>query len=69
MNLLRTLKKLVLGETWALPLGVAAVVAVTALVIRPSLSGAWDHYGGFILLGGVAVVLALSVARTARPPK
>ena len=35
MSTLRTLKKLVLGETWLLPLGVAVIVGGSALLIRP----------------------------------
>ena len=65
MTTLRTLKKLLLGETWLLPLGIAAAVALTGLLVR---GGAASHrLGGFGLLIGVVVVLVLSVARSARP--
>jgi uncharacterized membrane protein len=67
MTVLRQLRKIVLGETWLLPLGVAAVVLAAALVVRPLLGDAWDHAGGFVLLAGVVVVLVGSVAVTARP--
>jgi hypothetical protein len=67
MNTLRTLKKLVLGETWLLPLGIAAVVATAAFVVRPLADAAWDHTGGFVLLAGALCVLLASVARGARP--
>jgi len=67
MSTLRALKKLVLGETWVLPLGVAAVVCLTALAVKPLAEGNWDRMGGFILLAGVVAVLLLSVARGARP--
>ena len=66
MTTLRTLKKLLLGETWLLPLGMAVVVAAADLVIRPLASDAWRHAGGFVLLAGVLVVLLAAVARTAR---
>ena len=66
MSTLRTLKKLLLGETWLLPLGIAAVVAAGVLV-RPLAAHAWEHLGGFMLLTGVLAVLLASVARTARP--
>jgi hypothetical protein len=63
MSLVRTLRKLILGETWTLPAGIATVVLVTALIVRPLLgAGTWRHAGGFILLAGVAVVLMLSVS-------
>ena len=66
MSTLRTLKKLVLGETWVLPLGVAAVVCVTALAVKPLAEGDWHRVGGFVLLAGVLAVLLVSVARGAR---
>ncbi|MCW2986656.1 MAG: hypothetical protein JWR63_4226 [Conexibacter sp.] len=66
MSVLRTLKKLILGETWTLPLGVAAVVLAAALVLRPLLDDHWHAAGGFLLLAGIAGVLWLSVARSAR---
>ena len=65
VNALRTLKKLLLGETLLLPAGLA--IALGAAVLIRALSGAsWADVGGFILLAGVAVVLLASVARTAR---
>jgi hypothetical protein len=66
MSALRTLKKLLLGETWALPAGLAAVVASVALVARPLLEGEWRHAGGFVLLAGIAAVLVTCVALGAR---
>ena len=50
MNTLRTLKKLVLGETWLLPLGVAVIVGGSALLIRPLVGAEWHHVGGLIIL-------------------
>jgi hypothetical protein len=66
MSTLRTLKKLLLGETWLLPIGVAAVVAAGGLLVRRLDAGVWEHAGGFILLAGVLGVLLASVWRTAR---
>ena len=66
MSTLRTLKKLILGETWLLPVGIALVVATAALVVRPIAATAWQSVGGLILLAGVLGVLAVSVARGAR---
>ena len=63
MSTLRTLRKLVLGETWTLPAGVGAVLLTIALVVRPLLDGAWEHAGGFVLLAGVLAVLSASLAR------
>lgn len=66
MRQLRTARKLILGETWLLPAGIAAVALVVAFVVRPLGGGAWHHAGGFVLLAGVLVVLAASVARSGR---
>jgi uncharacterized membrane protein len=57
---MRALRKLILGETWTLPLGIAAVVLVVAFVVRPLMGDAWESLGGFVLLGGVCGVLLLS---------
>jgi hypothetical protein len=66
MSVLRTLRKLVLGETWILPVGLAGVLA-GALALRSVLAGGWEHLGGFALLAGIVAVLVLSVASSARP--
>lgn len=65
MTPLRTLKQLLFGETWLLPLGVAVAVAVTGLLVRGGATSA--RLGGFFLLAGVLVVLLVGVARSARP--
>jgi len=62
---LRTLKKLLLGETWILPIGVAVTVAAGA-GLRALAGGAWQHVGGPIMLGGVLAVLAASVETSVR---
>ena len=63
MSVLRDLRKLVLGETWVLPLGVAALLAA-ALVLRAVAPDLWEDLGGFLLLGGVVALLVLAT----RPP-
>ena len=65
MTTLRTLKKLVLGETWTLPIGVAAALAAAAMLRRLA-PDAWAHVGGLALAVGVLVVLHVGVARSAR---
>jgi hypothetical protein len=65
MRTLRALKKLLLGETWLLPLGVATVIAAADLV-RPLAPLAWRHLGGFLVLAAILALLVASVARTAR---
>jgi hypothetical protein len=49
--MLRTLRKLVLGETWALPIGIA--LAVGAAAVLHAVAGSsdwWEDGGGFVLL-------------------
>jgi hypothetical protein len=66
MSTLRALKKLLLGETWLLPVGIFVVFTTCVLLARPLSGGAWSHTGGFMLLAGILGVLLASVARTAR---
>ena len=64
MTTLRTLKKLLLGETWVLPLGVAAILAGGAIV-RSIAPDAWSAVGGLLLAAAALLVLYLAVARSA----
>ena len=61
---MNALRKLILGETWVLPLGITAVVLVVALVVKPLMGDAWESAGGFVLLAGVLGVLLVSVRRS-----
>lgn len=51
---MRALRKLVLGETWVLPIGVGLTLAA-GLVLDAAAGDAawWRHAGGFLLLAGV----------------
>ena len=51
---MRTLRKLILGETWALPLGIAATIALGAVMHAAFGDDAWWRHGG----GVVVFVLA-----------
>jgi hypothetical protein len=62
---MRAVAKLLFGETWLLPVGLAVAVAA-ALVLRDVLGDEWGHAGGFVLLAGVIVVLVLSVGTSSR---
>lgn len=67
---LRTLRKLVLGETWTVPLGVLAAVALAAaLRLLSGEDGWWREGGGFVLLAAVLIALIVSVERGVRPPR
>jgi hypothetical protein len=56
------LRKLVLGETWALPLGVA-ITLLAGLALDAAGPGWWRSAGGFVLLGGALATLAASLRR------
>jgi hypothetical protein len=57
----KELRKLVLGETWALPLAVGAVVLI-AYALRALLpADAWEDGGGFVLLALVLVALLVAL--------
>jgi uncharacterized membrane protein SirB2 len=58
---MRALRKLVLGETVALPVGVALVVAA-GLVLEAVAGSWWASDGGFVLLFLVVAALAVSLA-------
>lgn len=59
---MRTLRKLVLGETWILPLGIALVVGAAAIV-SVAAESLWEDAGGPLLLAGTVGVLLVAVAR------
>ena len=61
---MRTLRKLIFGETWTLPLTVGAALIVTAIVRAIAGTGGWwRSAGGFLLL--VLVACAYLVATRA----
>jgi uncharacterized membrane protein len=52
---MRTLRKLVLGETWALPIGIFLAVGVAAALSAAAGSADWwEDSGGFVLLALLA---------------
>jgi membrane protein implicated in regulation of membrane protease activity len=57
-----TLRKLVLGETWTLPIGVGLAVGVAA-VLREIGGDWWREAGGFVLLALVLLALLAAVRR------
>jgi hypothetical protein len=65
MSTLRAIKKLVLGETWILPLGIAAVLLAGAL-LKAAAPDAWEDAGGALLAAGVLAVLVSSVLASTR---
>jgi hypothetical protein len=59
---IRQLRKLVLGETWTLPLGIV-ITLLAGLALDAAEPGWWHRAGGFVLLGGALATLAASLPR------
>jgi hypothetical protein len=60
----KTLRKLVLGETWILPAGVACALAIAGtvrLLVDPE--GWWRAAGGWLLFVLLAAALSVAVRR------
>ena len=58
---LRSLRRLILGETWSIPVGVAAALGL-ALATRAALPEAtWHAVGGFALAAALVAALAWSL--------
>jgi hypothetical protein len=67
MSALRAARKLVLGETWTLPGGIAvAVLIAAALRLISGAGGWWRPAGGFVLAALLVGALAASLRRDAR---
>jgi hypothetical protein len=58
---MRAIRKLVFGETVALPVGVGLVLAA-ALALHAWAPSWWPEAGGFVLLALVVAVLAAALA-------
>ena len=57
---MKALRKMVLGETWTVPIGVALTL-IAGLVLKAA--GWWDELGGFVLLAGAVATLFASLRR------
>jgi hypothetical protein len=62
-TLLSSLRRLIFGETWTIPLGVGAALALAALARAALPETAWRTAGGFYLAGLVVAALTVSLAR------
>jgi len=64
MTALRRLRKLVLGETWTLPLVLGAGLASAGLIrVLAGPHGWWRSAGGFLLLAVAVLALTVSLPR------
>jgi hypothetical protein len=68
MSVLEQARKAVFGETWALPIGVAAMLGV-AVVLKHVAADSWVDFGGPLLLAGAAVILVVLVRGGAQSAK
>ena len=66
MAVLRSLRSLILGETWTIPLGVAAALVISALLRSAISEQLWDEIGGFALAAMVAITLVASISRSSK---
>ena len=64
---LAAVRKLVLGETWAVPLGVAVTVA-TGGGLAAAAPGWWAAGGGFVVLAGAQATFVAAL-RHGLPPR
>jgi hypothetical protein len=59
---MRALRKLLLGETWALPIGIAVAVAIAGVLrVVAGPGGWWEQAGGFVLLALLVAAFAVAV--------
>ena len=69
---MRTLRKLVLGETWTLPIAIGAAIGLAAL-LHAVAGGWWRSGGGFVLRALIEVAYLASThtrrARRRRAPR
>lgn len=64
ISVLRSLRSLILGETWTIPLGVGASVVIAATLRSALEDHVWDEIGGFVLASTIAATLVVSLARS-----
>lgn len=60
---MRTLRKLILGETWTLPLGVAATLALGAVLHAAFGEESWWRDGGGVVVLGLAAASLWAAVR------
>ena len=60
---LRSLRSLILGETWTIPIGVGFSLLLAAVLHSVLPAGLWHEGGGFVLAALVAITLTVSLWR------
>jgi hypothetical protein len=61
IGLLRSLRSLIFGETWTIPLGVGATLLIGAGLRSALADSFWHRAGGFFLAGLVTATLGLAL--------
>ena len=61
IELIKSLRKLVLGETWTIPAGVAGTLGAAVLTRAVLPKEAWASVGGFVVATLVITTLLLSL--------
>lgn len=61
IDLFKSLRKLVLGETWTIPAGVAGALGAAVLTRGVLPNEVWTSTGGFVLAALVITTLLLSL--------
>jgi hypothetical protein len=58
---LRSLRSLLLGETWTIPIGVGASLMIAAVLRSALPAHLWHEGGGFVLAALVAATLTVAL--------
>ena len=58
---LRSLRSLLLGETWTIPIGVGASLLIAAVLHSALPAHLWHEGGGFVLAALVAATLTVAL--------
>jgi hypothetical protein len=66
ISFLSSLRRLILGETWTIPLGVGASLGLAVLIRASVPEATWQIAGGFCLAAFVLAGLAWSLRRAVR---
>jgi hypothetical protein len=61
IDLIKSLRKLVLGETWTIPVGVAGALGAAVLTRAVLSNEVWTSAGGFVLAALVIATLLPSL--------
>jgi hypothetical protein len=61
-------RKLLFGETWVLPAGVALLLLLSEFVLKPALGHRWADWGWLVFLAYALGLLVVALNRDRRRP-